>query len=616
MTIPQLFVIGVIAVPLVLILTNRLRLDVAAIIIAVSLAVAQFLGLGVLGPEQTPANASKALSGLSQPVIVTLFCLFVITRCLDRTGVTRWLARRILSVSGQSEWRLIGLLTFTTAFFSLFMNNLAAGALILPTAMELARRTHVKPSKLLIPIAYGSLLGGAATYFTTANILASDLLRAANPPQEPLNVLDFTPTGGLIALAGIAFLTFLGSRLLPDREPSPEQNFIRHTGSDLEDAYQLGERLWEIRVPPLSGMVEKTLAETEIGGRLGLSVAAIWHGRQAIFAPSPQQMIQEGDILLTIGREDRVNQLTAQGFEIGRDAATNGHISTRGVSFIEIILAPHSRAEGRSLKEIEFRRKYGFTAVALLRDGRSYRTDVADFKLRPGDSLLLVGPPNRLKALQRNPDFLALETDKGDQPVAWRQAAIAVTVTLGVILASILGSPVFLATLIGVVIIFLTGIITIEEAYRTMEWQALILIAGMYPLSIAMINTGLASSMGELVVKLVGPLGPLGLAAGAYIFTGLLTQAIGGQVSTLIAAPILISAAISLHTSPQAIAVASAIACSASFLTPIAHPVNILMIAPANYRFVDFFRIGWMLTVLSFIMLLVGMALFWHLGLA
>ncbi len=615
MPLSQLFVIGVIVVPLVLIATNRLRLDVAAMMTAVTLALAQLAGLGVLGAANSPSDAVNALKGLSQPVIVTLFCLFIITRCLDRTGITRWLARRILSISGQSEWRLIGLLTLTTAFFSLFMNNLAAGALVLPTAMELARRTGVKPSKLLMPIAYGSLLGGAATYFTTANILVSDLLRAANPPQAPLNVLDFTPTGGLIALVGIAFITAFGSRLLPDREPSAEQMVIRRTGSDLEDAYQLGERLWEVRVPPQSILVEKTLAQTDIGGRLGLSVAAIWHGRQAIFAPSPQQMIQEGDILLIVGREDRINQLNELGLRVGREASNNGngHISTRGVSFVEIVLAPHSAAEGQSLKELEFRRIYGYTAVALLRDSRSYRTDVADFKLRPGDSLLLVGSTKGLKLLQHNPDFLTLETDVADQPVHWRPAAFVVFVTLAVITASILGFPVYLATLIGVIVILLSGIISIEEAYRTMEWQAIFLIAGMYPLSLAMINTGLASTLGELVVKVVEPFGPLGLAAGAYLFTAVLTQAIGGQVSTLIAAPILISAAISLHTNPQAIAVASAIACSASFVTPIAHPINILMVAPANYRFSDFFRLGWILTILSFVMLLIGMVVFWHL---
>lgn len=616
MPLPQVVVIGVIVVPLLLIATNRIRIDVAAIITALALALAQVVGLGVLGAAHTPNDALKALSGLSQPVIITLFSLFIITRCLDRTGITRWMARRMMSVSGQSQWRMIGLLTVTTAFFSLFMNNLAAAALVLPVAMELSRRTHIKPSKLLIPVAYGSCLGGAATYFTTANIIASDLLRSANPPQAPLHILDFTPTGGLIALAGIAFITAFGSRLLPDREPSPEQNMIRRTGSDLEDTYQLGERLWEIHVPAQSAIVEQTLAETGIGRRLGLTVAAIWHRRQAIFAPSPQQMIQEGDILLVIGREDRVRQLSDQGLKVGRESTINtqGHISTRGVSFVEIVLAPHSRAEGYSLKELEFRRTYGFTAVALLRDGRSYRTDVADFKLRPGDSLLLVGSPNRLKLLQYNSDFLTLETDLGDQPVHWKQAALAIAVTLAAITAAIMGFPVYLAMLLAAIILIVVGLITMEEAYRTMEWQAIILIAGMYPVSLAMVNTGLASSLGDVVVKVVAPFGPLGLAAGAYLFTALISQVVAGQVTTLITAPVLISAAITLHTSPQAIAVASAIACSASFLTPLAHPVNALMMGPANYQFGDFVRAGWMLTIICFIMLVIGMALFWHLG--
>ncbi|MHB8752862.1 MAG: SLC13 family permease, partial [Aggregatilineales bacterium] len=186
MTFAQWFVIALIVIPLGLIATNRMRLDVAAMVTAIALGVAQLLGLGILGAPNTPDDAIKALSGLAEPVTVTLFSLFIITRCLDKTGITRWLARRILRISGNSETRLIGLLTITTAFFSLFMNNLAAGALVLPSAMEVSRRTGIKPSKLLIPVAFGSCLGGAATYFTTANIIASDLLRSANPPQAPL----------------------------------------------------------------------------------------------------------------------------------------------------------------------------------------------------------------------------------------------------------------------------------------------------------------------------------------------------------------------------------------------------------------------------------------------
>uniref|UniRef100_A0A7C4KH19 Citrate transporter-like domain-containing protein n=1 Tax=Anaerolinea thermolimosa TaxID=229919 RepID=A0A7C4KH19_9CHLR len=194
------------------------------------------------------------------------------------------------------------------------------------------------------------------------------------------------------------------------------------------------------------------------------------------------------------------------------------------------------------------------------------------------------------------------------RPLAW-----AAGVTLAAIVASILGVPVYLAMLIGALLVILAGVISMEEAARAVEWKAIFLIAGMYAVSLAMVQTGLADASGKLMVHLASPFGALGLAAGAYLLSALLTQVMGGQVTALVSGPVVISAAIRLGVSPQAVAVAAAIACSASFLTPLAHPVNILMIGPANYRFSDFFKVGWPLTLISFIMLLAGMKLFWGL---
>ena len=568
--------------------------------------------MGVLGPPNHPHDAVVAISGFAQPVVITLLSLFIITRTLERTGVTYWIAGRVIAIGGRSERRLIFLFATVTALLSLFMNNLAAGALMLPSAISVSRRTGVASSKLLIPVAYGSLLGGVATYFTTANIIVSDLLTTADPPQHPLSVLAFTPTGGLIAVFGILFITLLAPRLLPNRQPRPEQLMARRTGSDLEEAYQLDERLWEVQVPRSSATVGRTLAQTKIGDRLGLSIAAIWRGQQALFAPSADYVLQGGDILLTIGREERVSQLTQEGLKVGRNGSGES-ISARGVRFIELLLAPHSLAESHTIRELEFRKKYGFTAVALLREGRSYRTDVANMKLKMGDSLLMVGPHARIKALQNEQNYIVLEPDLSDQPVAVRQAVTAIAIIGAAIIASIAGVPVFLSMLIAAVVVFLTGILTTEDAYRAVEWQAIFLIAGMYAVSTAMVETGLADLIGQQVVAVVTPYGPLGLAAGSYLLTAGLTQLMGGQVSALVTGPIAISAAINLHTSPQAMAVAAAIGCSASFFTPIAHPVNILMIGPGNYTFGDFFGIGWGLTLVSFVALLLGMALFWHL---
>ncbi len=612
MTLTQILVILIVALPLIAVAMNRLRIDIGALIIAAALGLAQFAGLGVLGAPGTPGDAVKSISGLGQPVVVTLFSLFIITRALDVSGVTRLIARRLLALGGRSESRLIMLFTGATALLSLVMNNLAAGALMLPSALEAARRTGIKPSKLLIPVAYGSLLGGAATYFTTANIIVSNLLLTANPPQSPLGIFDFTPTGGLVALAGIAFLALLGKRLLPEREPSQEQLAFRRTSTDLEVLYHLGERLWEARVLPASVLAGVQLGDTDIGGRLGLSVAAIWRGHHAIFAPSETQVINAGDMLLIIGREDRVSQLADMGATIGREPP-DSTISSRGVMLVEVILAPHSRIEGKTLRALDFHRQSGFTAVALLRGTRSYRTDVGALTLTPGDSLLLVGAPDQMQRLRRFRDFIVLEPDTSDQPIPMPRALSTIAILLVAIVFSVIGFPVYLAMLIAAIVLIVSGLLSMEDAYRAMEWRAIFLIAGMYSVSIAMVQTGLATLIGNEVLKIVSPFGPLGLAAGAYLLTAVLTQFMGGQVTALVTGPIAISAAISMNTSPQAMAVAAAIGCSAAFLTPIAHPVNILMMGPGNYRFSDFLRAGLWLTLISFVVLMLGMVLFWRL---
>jgi di/tricarboxylate transporter len=614
-TATQGFLIAVVVIPLTLVAANRLRMDLAALLIAAMLGTAQFFGMAILGPAGTAQNAVKAISGLSQPVVVTLLGLFILTRSLEKSGVTRWIASRLLAIGGVSETRLIALFAATTALLSMVMNNLAAGALVLPSAMEAARRTGIRPSKLLIPVAYGSLLGGVATYFTTANIIVSDLLTVAQPPQHTLRFLDFTPTGGLIAVAGIAFLAIFGRRLLPDRVSAAEQVIARPSGSQLEDLYQLRERMWEARVQPGSPLAGKTLAQSGIGERLGLAVAAIWHADHAVFSPPPGQAIRTGDILLLVGRSERVMQLADQGIAVGREPRS-GYLSSQdpqGVTFIEVMLAPHSHAEKHTLKELDFRRKYGFTAVALWHAGRSYRTNVADFAVEFGDSMLMIGPRERVQAVERNPDFIVLEPSHSSERIDRRAAAISAGVILIAISASVAGFPVYLAVLAGAVITILLGVMTTQEAYRSVEWSAIFLIAGMYTVSLAMLQTGLAGLIGQVMTRLAAPFGGLGLAAAAYLLTALLTQFMGGQVTALVTGPVAISAAIAMGINPQPIAVATAIGCSAAFFTPMAHPVNILMIAPAGYTFADFTRIGWRLTILSFGMLLVGMAVFWHL---
>jgi di/tricarboxylate transporter len=610
MTFPQIFVLLVLAIPLTLVFMNRLREDVAALLMAALLGTAQVLGLPVLGPADQPDAAAKALTGFGTPEVIALLALFILTSALDKYGVTRWIANKLLSIGGRSERRLIGLFASTAAFLSLLMNTLAAGALLLPSALSASRHTGIKPSKLLIPIAYGTMLGGAATYLTTANIIVSGLLRLAEPPQQPLQMLDFIPTGGFIALAGLLFLTLFGSRLLPEREPPVIR--MDPSSDELTKSYQLVERMWEAEVTSDSKIANKRLSQTRIGETLGMAVLGVQRGNRVLPANENVNKIQVGDVLLIVGREERAQQLQKAGLHVYRSAQPTS-VLPRDTVFVEVLLPPRSSVEGKTLRELEFRARYGFSAVALWRDQRSYRTDVAALQLRAGDALLLMGPPEKLPEFKNQHDLVVVETVSNNQQLDVPKVTLVLAIAVGALIALFAGMPVEIAMLSAAVLLLLTGLMKPDEVYQVVKWRAIFLIAGTISISYAMVQTDLAQLFGSTVVNMVAPLGAMGLVAGAYLLSATLTQVMGGQISPLVVAPITISAAIQLGVNPQAVALVTAIAGSISFITPLSHPVNIIMISPANYTFRDFIRSGWVLTIVCFIALIIAVPLFWKL---
>jgi di/tricarboxylate transporter len=610
MTFEMWLVVIVIILPLSLVMGNHWRVDVAALFIIVVLGLFQYLGFGVLGAPNSPQLTILVISGFGQPVVITLIGLFILTQTLTNNGVMLWLGQKLMISGEQSVTRIIFIFTFLAALLSLLMNNVVVGALLLPSAMQVSRNSRVLPSKLLIPIAFGTALGGMATYFTTANIVLSNLLTIANPPQTSLNILSFTATGGLIAVAGILFITLVGRRLVPSRQPGPEQQLARRASVELESLYEVGERLWEAQIDKDSPLAGSSLQEGAFGKKLGIAVVAMRRGYKAFFAPEPDEVILVGDTLLIVGREERLSKLTKLGFKVQPALNT---ITTFGMTLIELILAPHSTYAGKSIKQMNFRRKYGFTILAILRAGRSYRTDVGDMPLELGDSLLVVGPPNRVRDLRINPDLILFEPDPATRAAPWRRALISILLFISAIVLSLIGIPVYLSVLSAALIAILVGLLPIQDAYRSVEWQIVFFIAGMYVASLGMVNTGLAALIGRNVLNLLQNTGPLGLAASTFLLSAALTQFMGSQATAFVVGPIAISAAIHYNTSPQAIAVASAIGCSASFLTPMAHPVNLLRMGPGNYHFKDFFRVGLGLMVVVFLMLLTGMVLFWRL---
>jgi di/tricarboxylate transporter len=597
----ELILIIVTSAAIILLLTNRLRADLVGLMVLLVLAFA-----GVVTPEQ-------ALSGFSSAAVITIIGLFFITQGLEDTGVIQSLANRLRQMGGGQEARLILIFMTSGAVLSLLMNNIAAGAVLLPAAVQVARDSGVRPSKVLIPLSFGTLVGGMATYFTTANIILSSIVR--DQGFEGLGMGDFIPTGGLIVIAGLLFMALIGRRWLPTRDSITQQYANPGTLSRaLYETYQLEERLWEAKVTPWSPLAHKPLSKSQIGEKLGVTVLAIWRGHQAIFTPDPTETIEPNDYLLILGREDRVTQIKDWGVVLGRDLEGGHHIGAGlQVDLSEVIVPPRSSVIGKTLTDLAFRNKYGLTSVALWREGRSYRTDVGKFPLQVGDALLMVGTPAKIRQLAQERDYLVVQSSHSARPRAPQKGVLALLITVLALALSIFGIvPTAEAMLVGALFMALSGCVNLDDAYRRVEWRVVFLIAGMLPISIAMINTGLAQRISELMVNLIAPFGDLALIAGLFLMTMLVVQILGGQVTALVVGPIAVTAALQIGISVEAVAVAVSIACSTAFLTPIAHPVNILMMAPGGYKPSDFTKVGIGMTVVTLAVLLVGMVVFWN----
>ncbi|RIK37927.1 MAG: SLC13 family permease [Chloroflexi bacterium] len=590
--------IAIILAALVTIVFDWLRADLVAIIV---LAVLPLTGV---------ITVQEAFSGFSRSVVITIIGLFIITQALEDAGVVQWIAGRMREVGAGSEVRLIALFMATGAAMSLVMNNIAAGAVLLPAAVQVGRESNVAPSKLLIPLSFGTLVGGMATYFTTANIILSSILRDQDQPA--LGMVDFLPTGGVIVAATLAFMLLIGRRLLPNRESVGQTASPYLLSRSLMEMYQIQEQLWEVRVLPTCRLVGMRLAESRIGEELGLTVVAIWRGHQAILNPGPDEVIQAEDYLVLLGWEDRVARLADWGAMIGRPQDRRNEGSTYFVDLAEVIIPPRSNVIGKTLAELNFRARYRLTGVALWREGLSFRSDVGTIPLEPGDALLMVGTPEHIKELAGDRDFLMLQGTHTVRPPLPQKAGWALAITGVVLLISIVELvSTSEAMMMGVAAMALTGCINLDDAYRGISWRVIFLIAGLLPLSLAMINTGLAERAGQSIVSALTPYGPLALVAGLFLLTMVVTQVIGGQVAALIVGPIAVTAALQSGVNAQAVAVAVAIACSAAFLTPIAHPVNILMMGPGSYTPRDFWRVGSGMALVTLLALLLGMRLFW-----
>lgn len=775
MTLEMGLVFAITAAAIILFVTEWVRVDVVALAVLVCLALT-----GLVTP-------SEAISGFSNPAVVTVWAVLILSAALARTGVASLLGHRVLRLAGKNEVRLLALIMLVVAILSGFMNDIGVAALFLPVVIDVARRMKLPPSKFLIPLAFAALLGGLITLIgTPPNILISEALRQAG--MVPFAMFDYAPVGIVVMISGVIFMVLIGRHLLPVRDIAKE-----FSGDDFRKLFDLHERLATVQIPAESALAGNTLAQSRLGSILGINVIAIIRDGQTNLAPNPEVQLRSGDKLLVEGRLDKLEQLYGrqhlvlerenlsiaellsseiqiveailshsssligktlrqldfrqqfgvivltirrgeislrtdleniplqindvlliqgtedqiatirddqslhvsqprpveldhleerlsvvklpedsplvgktltesrlgdaygigvmgivhlgqtklmpdpdeklvagdtllikgkpenlsalqglESLEVDRDSIPDlSDLESEEVGLLETMLSPYTTLAGKTLRELHFRAKYGLSVLAIWREGRAYRSNLRDMALRFGDALLLYGPRAKFKLLGSEPDFLVLSEEAQEPPrrdKTWTSVLIMAAVLLPVILGWL---EIAIAAVGGVVLMVMTGCITIQEAHRSIQWKAIFLIAGMLPLGIALQKTGAANFLSTEMVNLIGGWGPTVVMAGLFILAALASQVMPNPAVAVLLAPIAMNTANDLQVSPYPLLMAVAVSASAAFLSPVGHSANIMVMGPGGYRFSDYLKVGLPLTVVVLLVVIVAVPFFW-----
>jgi len=589
-------VLLILGVAIVLFASERIRVDVISMMVLLTLL---FTGL---------LTIDEAFSGFSSPAVITVWAIYIVSAGLMYTGIADFIGQRIMRVSGQEEWRLIMVIMVTVGTMSAFMNNIGATAVLLPAVIAIGREVKIPASKLLIPLAFGSLLGGVTTLIgTPPNLLASQALGAAG--YEPFSLFDYTPMGLIIMVSSITYMVLIGRHLLPTRQIEQDD--------DLVEEYQLRNYMTELKVLPESPLIGLSLVQSHLGEEHGLNVVGIVRNDRVRVGVLREEKIESGDLLLITGSVEKIlSPEESLGVTINPDfQLADTDFSSPESTIAEIVVSQKADFIGQTLEQINFRKRFNLTVLAIWHQETAIVDRIGHAPLRLGDTLLVHGRRGQLESLRRVPDFLVLgpvssALDKKNRRVNKAPFALVIFSLMIILVASGL-VHISAAAVLAAVLLVLTGCLTMDEAYRSIEWQSVFLIAGMLPMGIAMAKTGTAEYLSDLIINLVGDYGPQAIMVGLFVLTTLITEFMSNAAAAVLVAPIAISSAIQIGVAPQAFVMGVAIAASNSFLFPIGHQASVLVYGPGNYRFFDYTKVGLPLTILIWILLVLFLPMLW-----
>lgn len=564
-----------------LFVTERYPADLVAIMVLGALVV-----IGLFGRFASWIQAEKwitaeeGIAGFSNPATITVAAMFVLSAGLQKTGAVTSLGRLLVRL-GKAPGLLLLVTMAGVGLVSAFINNTAAVAVFLPLLLAVCARSKVSPSKLLIPLSYASQFGGVCTLIgTSTNLLVSTISERAG--HGAFSMFEFGRLGLVMTGAGILYMLLVGRWLLPARR-----------GVELTEAYQLGEYITELRVLPGSRLVGSTVMASKFGQAQNAVVLEILRPNRMVFAPLHETILAD-DVLLVRGRvRDLMDLKAGWKLEIEPQFKLKDHaLLGKDLRLVEALVAPRSQLIGRTLAEMEFRRRYNAIALAIQGCEQTIREKLSQVRLRFGDALLLLGPKEEIGRLRADPDFLVLE--EVEEPSLRRsKVPMALAIIAAVVgLAALNIMPILVSAILGCVALVVSRCITLEEAYAAIDWKVIFMLAGVLPLGLAIEKSGAAQFLAQHVLAFVGQFGPLPALAVLYLVTATLTEFMSNSATAVLLAPVALSTAATLGVEAKPFLMAVCYAASTSFATPVGYQTNAMVYHPGGYKFADFMRVG------------------------
>lgn len=607
---PMNITIAILIAASVFFMRGKVRADLVALCALLALVVT-----GILTPTQ-------ALSGFSNSVVIMMVGLFVVGAGIFRTGLAKLVSSKILRLAGNSESKLFILVMLVTAFIGAFVSNTGTVAVMMPIVVSIAVSANTSPARFLMPLAFASSMGGMLTLIgTPPNLIISEELAKAG--YEPLSFFSFTPVGIVCLLVGIVALYFLSKIFLSKRDKISNDSKGAKSLDDLAEEYQL-HKLTHITLPENSELIGKTLRELHIPARYNISVVTVekpvtssrFRKNTNEVVAGPDTLIEKGDVLVCYGKKKNIssfieeNQLTL----IEKIDRRKDIFDFEDIGIAEVFIMPNSKLVNRTIIDAHFRDEYNVNILGIQRNGEYIMSDLQNVKLHSGDALLIQGTWTDIANLGNRQKDLVLvgqPLEEAAKVTIDYKAPVAAIIMLLMVVAMVTNvvAPV-IAVMIAAVLMVVTGCLrNMEEAYQNINWESVVLIAGMMPMALAFEETGAASLVSDTLVGGLGGYGPYALLAGIYFGTSLLTMFISNTATALLFAPIGMQAAVNMGVSPYPFLFAVAVAASMCFASPFSTAPNALVMSAGRYTFMDYIKVGLPLQIIMGLVMIIVLPL-------